>query len=353
MNELTRADVTAVSVYQAAIQVPGRVIPRDPVKEKAILNGEQVFDRIGCAACHIPRLALTKKGWIYSEPNPFNPPGNLRMGETKTLHVDLTSDLLPAPRLHPDRSGTVWVEAYTDFKLHDICEPGDPGEPLDMNQPPWSKEFAKGNRRFLTKRLWGAYNEPPYFHHGLFTTMRRAVLAHAGEALESRKSFEALPAYDKDSLIEFLKTLQVLPPGTKDRIVDENFRPREWPPTYVMDPASHSARKIPYPKPQTAQEADQLRPPTEPLGTQHLEGFESNGTRSVRVIKIGEEGNDRPIQIESQTWYSKELQVVMMNIHRDPRRGDTVYQLKDIKRGVPSRTLFEVPADYTITTWSP
>ena len=228
-NELTRGDITAVSVFQAALQVPGRVIPRDREVEQAVLNGEKLFDRIGCASCHIPRLPLDRKGWIYSEPNPYNPPGNLLVGEAKTLYVDLSSDELPAPRLKPDPSGVVWVESYTDFKLHDICEPED-AEPLDMNQSVWSKKFKEGNRKFLTKRLWGVANEPAHFHHGMFTTMRRAVLAHAGEALQSRRAFESLPKYDSDSVIEFLKTLQVLPPGTKDRIVDEKFQAREWPP---------------------------------------------------------------------------------------------------------------------------
>ena len=51
-----------------------------------------------------------------------------------------------------------------------------------------------GNCRFLTKRLWGAANEPPFFHHGLFTTLRQSILAHAGEARPSRRAFEALPA---------------------------------------------------------------------------------------------------------------------------------------------------------------
>ena len=243
MNELTRADVTAVSVFQAALQAPGRVIPRNREVEKAVLLGEKLFDRIGCASCHIPRLALDKKGWIYSEPNPYNPPGNLRLGETKTLYVDLSSDELPPPRLKPDSSGVVWVEAYTDFKLHDICEPensaGGPinKEPLDMNQSVWSKKFKEGNRRFLTRRLWGDANMPNHFHNGKYTTMRRAVLAHAGEALASRKAFETLPPAERDDLIEFLKTLQVLPPGTKDLIVDENFRAREWPPAWAKGAA--------------------------------------------------------------------------------------------------------------------
>jgi hypothetical protein len=231
-NELTRADITAVSVFQAALQVPGRVIPRDREIEQAVLRGEKVFPKIGCSSCHIPRLPLDNKGWLYSEPNPYNPPGNLREGEAKTLYVDLSNDELPAPRLKPDRSGIVWVEAYTDFKLHDISEPQDV-EPLDMNQPVWSKKFKEGNRLFLTKRLWGNANMPNHMHNGLYTTMRSATLAHAGEALDSRQAFESLPKYDQDCLIEFLKTLQVLPPGTKDLIVDENFHAREWPPAWT------------------------------------------------------------------------------------------------------------------------
>jgi CxxC motif-containing protein (DUF1111 family) len=95
-----------------------------------------------------------------------------------------------------------------------------------MNQPVWSPKFKSGNRKFLTRRLWGAGNQPPYFHHGFFTTLRKSVLAHAGEALESRKAFQASSEYDQDSLIEFLKSLQVLPPGTKDLVVDENYKPK-------------------------------------------------------------------------------------------------------------------------------
>jgi Di-haem oxidoreductase, putative peroxidase len=229
-NELTRADVSAVTVFQATLQVPGRVIPRDPEIEQAVLRGEQTFERIGCASCHIPKLPLDKQGWIFVEPNPFNPPGNLRTGEIPDLKVDLSSDELPAPRLKPDASGTVWVDAYTDMKLHDICGSPEEREPLDQNAAQWLNRIKDGNCRFLTKRLWGAANEPPYFHHGLFTTLRRSVLAHAGEAIESRRAFQALPKLDQDSLIEFLKSLQVLPPGTKDRIVDEHYKAREWPP---------------------------------------------------------------------------------------------------------------------------
>lgn len=229
-DELTRADVTAASIFQATLPVPGRVIPNDPEIERAVLIGEQRFAAIGCASCHRPSLPLDDRGWIYSEPNPFNPPGNLRPGDAAPVHVDLTSNALPGPRLKA-RGGVVMVPAFTDLKLHDITSgPGDPNiDPLDMNQPLGSPGFFAGNSKFLTKKLWGLSNEPPFFHHGLFATMREAVLAHAGEASATTAAFRNLSAYDQGAIIEFLKTLQVLPPGAPALIIDEEGRPKRWP----------------------------------------------------------------------------------------------------------------------------
>ena len=125
------------------------------------------------------------------------------------------------------------VPSFTDLKLHDITTglPGDPNiEALNMNQPAGSPGFFAGNSRFLTRKLWGTANEPPFFHHGMFTTLRQAVKAHDGEAKASRMAFESLSPYGQDSVIEFLKTLQVLPPGTRSLIVDESGRPKHWPP---------------------------------------------------------------------------------------------------------------------------
>ena len=238
-NEMTRADVTAVSVFQATMAVPGRVIPNDPEIEEAILLGEKRFASIGCTTCHIPALPLDRQGWIYSEPNPYNPasPPNLLVGQAPMLTVDLSSDELPAPRLKPSH-GVVMVPAYTDLKLHDITTglAGDPNaESLDMNQPAGSPAFFAGNAKFLTRKLWGTANEPPFFHHGQFTTLRQSVKAHDGEAKSARTAFEALSAYEQDAVIEFLKTLQVLPPDTRALVVDEHGRKKAWPPHRERD----------------------------------------------------------------------------------------------------------------------
>lgn len=229
-NEMTRADVTAAAIFQAALPVPGRVIPRQRDVERAVRRGERLFAEVGCATCHRAALPLDDRGWIFSEPNPYNPAGNLRPGEAPTVSIDLGSNAFPGPRLREER-GVVRVPAYTDLKLHDITTgaPDDPNrEPLDMTQAAGSAGFFAGNAKFLTRKLWGAANEPPYFHHGQYTTMREAVLAHFGEADATRRAFTSLGASDQDAVIEFLKTLRVLAPGSEHRIVDEWGQPRDW-----------------------------------------------------------------------------------------------------------------------------
>jgi hypothetical protein len=113
-NELTRADITAAALFQLAIAAPGRVIPDDPAVQAAILNGEMVFVKAGCAGCHIASLPLNN--WIYTEPNPYNPPGNLRSGKAPILTMDLTDRLLPHPRLRPV-NGVIQVSEYRE--VHD------------------------------------------------------------------------------------------------------------------------------------------------------------------------------------------------------------------------------------------
>ena len=254
-NELTTADLTAVSIFQATLAVPGRVIRNDPAVERANLRGEQVFNEIGCATCHAT-LFLTannnpglpgQPGWIYFEPNPYNPADpkspNLQLGPTNypvsapALTVDLTSAVLPHPRLRPNARGEVVVPAYTDLKLHDISATSNPAtdpecEPLDQNQPAGSIGFFKGNCKFITRKLWGFYNQGGAFmHHGKFTTAREAIEAHNGEALLQRLAFDALKPHRQNDLIEFLKSLQVLPPGSKSLVVDEHGNPKDWPPS--------------------------------------------------------------------------------------------------------------------------
>src|SRR5689334_1925788 len=86
----------------------------------------------------------------------------------------------------------------------------------------------------------------------------------------------------------------------------------------------------------------------EQLGKQTIEGVEAEGMRTTITIPAGEIGNERPIEIVTERWYSPELQLVVMSHHSDPRTGETTYKLTNINRAEPAKSLFEVPAGYTV-----
>jgi len=87
---------------------------------------------------------------------------------------------------------------------------------------------------------------------------------------------------------------------------------------------------------------------TEQLGNMYIEGVQAQGTRTTTTIPAGEIGNERPINIVDERWYSPDLQMTVMTKHSDPRSGETNFQLKNINRSSPPPTLFEVPSDYTV-----
>ncbi len=87
----------------------------------------------------------------------------------------------------------------------------------------------------------------------------------------------------------------------------------------------------------------------ENLGKQVIEGVEVVGTRSTYTIPAGEIGNTLPIEVVEETWYSPELQLMVLTKSRDPRSGETSYRLTNLNRSEPDHALFEIPADYTVT----
>ena len=93
---------------------------------------------------------------------------------------------------------------------------------------------------------------------------------------------------------------------------------------------------------------DGTEPKVEKLASQTIEGVLAEGQKITHTIPAGAIGNEQPIDIVDERWYSPELQTVVMTRHSDPRSGETVFRLTNINRSEPARTLFEVPSDYTV-----
>ena len=66
------------------------------------------------------------------------------------------------------------------------------------------------------------------------------------------------------------------------------------------------------------------------------------------TIPAGQIGNLNPINLVTERWFSKDLQMAVLITRRDPRSGDTVYRLTNIVRTEPPPDLFTVPSDYRV-----
>ncbi|HMV51532.1 MAG TPA: energy transducer TonB, partial [Blastocatellia bacterium] len=87
----------------------------------------------------------------------------------------------------------------------------------------------------------------------------------------------------------------------------------------------------------------------ESLGKQTIEGVEAEGKRKTTIIPEGAIGNERAIEIVSESWYSPELQTTVMSKRNDPTTtGETIFRMTNIRRGNPDASLFQVPSDYTV-----
>jgi hypothetical protein len=87
---------------------------------------------------------------------------------------------------------------------------------------------------------------------------------------------------------------------------------------------------------------------TENLGEQVILGFRARGTRVITTLPAGQIGNDRPIDIVSEQWFSPELEIVMRSMHRDPWAGEFTTSVTRVSRGDQPAPLFEVPESYKV-----
>jgi hypothetical protein len=87
---------------------------------------------------------------------------------------------------------------------------------------------------------------------------------------------------------------------------------------------------------------------TSDLGNQTISGVTAQGKSVTHTIPAGAMGNAQPIVSTSETWYSPDLQVIVLAKRSDPRMGQSTYSLTNVQRGEPAASLFQVPSDYTV-----
>jgi len=220
-RELTVGDITATSIWQAQLSVPIQVLPKDSASVDEVMIGEQIFEEIGCASCHVPEMVLNSR--LFVEPNPYNPPGTCKSAAQgcPAYSFDMTVEG-DKPQVEKGHNGTAIVRAYTDLKRHNLCDdPKDPNpirwfcnEQLAQGRP--DQDGRPGSEFFLTRKLWDVGNTAPYGHRGDLSTITEAILAHGGEGRVARDAFEGSAIEDQAAVVAFLKTLQIVPQGSQD-----------------------------------------------------------------------------------------------------------------------------------------
>lgn len=223
-REMTIGDITAATLYQAALGVPGQVLPVNESERAEIALGEQLFAQVGCTGCHVPELKLDSQ--LFVEPNPYNPDDTWR-DTSQAISFNMTGQG-QGPFLEPAGDGAI-VRAFTDLKRHNLCDPAEHPNPIrhfcneQLAQARPDQGDKPGTEFFLTRKLWDVGNSAPYGHRGDLPTITEAIWAHGGEGRPSLEAFNALPADQQAAIVKFLKTLQVLPPGSPRIVLEDQL----------------------------------------------------------------------------------------------------------------------------------
>jgi hypothetical protein len=86
----------------------------------------------------------------------------------------------------------------------------------------------------------------------------------------------------------------------------------------------------------------------EDLGTKSIQGVQCVGKRQTITIPAGQVGNERPIAIVTETWFSPDIEAIIQSSTTDPRFGQTTYSLHDVQLKDQPLALFTLPNSYRV-----
>lgn len=84
------------------------------------------------------------------------------------------------------------------------------------------------------------------------------------------------------------------------------------------------------------------------LPPREIDGIKATGLMRSYEIPAGEVGNRNAIVVSDETWYAPDLRITLLSKHSDPRTGDSVFRIENLKREEPAASLFAPPSDYTV-----
>ncbi len=86
------------------------------------------------------------------------------------------------------------------------------------------------------------------------------------------------------------------------------------------------------------------------LGKKTIDGLEVIGTRETRTFNPGAFGNDKPVVVTKELWYSPQLQFDLSVTRIDPRNGTQKLEVTELKLGDPGPDWFAIPDGYRLVS---
>jgi CxxC motif-containing protein (DUF1111 family) len=181
------SDIDHFARFIRATKAPAR--DSQLAKTSAAIRGLELFDKIGCATCHVEALTTA-------------PAGTKINGGTFTI---------------PTALGSLTLHPYGDFLMHDVGT-GDGilqatrehyGHQVFQRMSGYlsKQDFESSRNKMRTAPLWGVRLRPRLMHDGASLTLLEAIIRHRGEANHVTQQFEKLKKTDQEAVIEFLKSL--------------------------------------------------------------------------------------------------------------------------------------------------
>ena len=86
----------------------------------------------------------------------------------------------------------------------------------------------------------------------------------------------------------------------------------------------------------------------ENIGSDSIESLPVRGLRVDQTYPPGALGNDRPLTIVTEYWYSEDLKINLLTKRTDPRYGVQTVRVTELARQEPDAALFAVPDEYKL-----
>lgn len=205
-GEVIAGDISTLVLWQATLEPPTVQTDLPENWIEAADRGSQLFDQLSCNACHLRSLPL--ESLVFDDPGPLDAAGTLRSNELgESLNASYNLELMDwAATLEKDEQGRWLVPLFGDLKRHVIAD----SQVDTLGNELLSQRFVERNV-FMTSELWGIGSTAPYGHRGDLTTLNEVIVAHGGDARESRDAWRSLEADAKSDINAFLKTLIIEP----------------------------------------------------------------------------------------------------------------------------------------------